>query len=102
MTSKPHLFSITTIFLSALSLSAGGFAPPFGTTINAIPPKCPFVAVSCPSTDQPYTFIATVYDAETKERISNLNVEYCWTLSKGKIAHGQGTNSITVEAVYSS
>ena len=98
MASKSHLISIATIVLSASFLSAGVSAPPPGTAIKAIAPKCPLVTVSCPSTgQQPYTFIATVIDPETKEKISNLNVEYCWTLSKGKIAYGQGTNSITVE-----
>jgi hypothetical protein len=98
MMSKLHLISIAIILLSAMSLSAGVGAPRPATTPKAIPPKCPLVTVSCPSTNEPpLTFTATVYDAETKEKISNLNVEYCWTLSKGKIAYGQGTNSITVE-----
>ncbi len=97
MTSRALLISITIILLSALSLSAGVSAVRPATISKAIPPKCPFVAVSCPSTDQPFTFTATVFDADTKEKISNLKIEYCWTLSKGKIAYGQGTSSITVE-----
>jgi hypothetical protein len=99
MTSKPHLISIIIILISALSLSAGVSIPRPATNPKAVPPKCPLVTVSCPSTNEPpLTFTANVSDPETKEKISNLNVEYCWTLSRGKIAYGQGTNSITVDS----
>jgi hypothetical protein len=64
---------------------------------KAIPPKCPVISVSCPTADRPFTFTAAVYDSDSREKISNRYVEYCWTLSKGKILLGQGTDSITVD-----
>jgi len=98
MTSKPQLLSITMILLSALSLSVAVSAGRPSTISKAIPAKCPVIAVSCPTTDQPFMFTAAVYDADSREKISNLYVEYCWVLSKGKILFGQGTDAITVDA----
>jgi hypothetical protein len=96
MISKPQLITIL-FLLSALSRSVALSAGRPSTTSRAIPPKCPVISVSCPTADRPFTFTAAVYDADSREKISNRYVEYCWTLSKGKILLGQGTDSITVD-----
>ena len=98
MTSKQQWLSITVILLSALSLSFAVSAVRASAISKVIPPKCPVISVSCPATDQPFRFTAAVYDADSREKISNLNVEYCWVLSKGRILYGQGTDAITVDA----
>jgi hypothetical protein len=97
MTSKPQLITISVILLSALSLSFPVSARRPSTISKATPPKCPVISVSCPTDDRPFTFTAAVYDADSREKISNRYVEYCWTLSKGKILLGQGTDSVTVD-----
>ena len=98
MTRRSQLISISTIVLSALSLSLAASGRKLSTQSETIHSKCPLVEVSCPTTDQPFIFTAGVYDVDSSEKISNLNVEYCWTLSKGKILYGQGTDSMTVDA----
>ena len=97
MISKLQMISIIVILLSALSLSFAVSARRPSTISKPIPPKCPVISVACPTADRPFTFTAAVYDADSREKISNRYVEYCWTLSKGKILLGQGTDSITVD-----
>ena len=56
--------------------------------------ECPTVSVSCPSSQEsPLVFTVSVKPAK-----ANRTVKYYWTLSKGKIASGQGSETITVDA----
>ena len=98
MIRKPPFITITVILLLALSLSVAVSAVRPSTISKTVPPKCPVISVSCPTADRPFTFTAAVHDADGREKSSNRYVEYCWTLSKGKILLGQGTDSITVDA----
>ncbi len=52
--------------------------------------KCPLVTVSCP-TDKQLIFTATVNGEP------NRAVQYCWSLTKGRIGSGQGSRTITVD-----
>ncbi len=63
------------------------------------PPRivCPNVTVSCPdaaSENQPATFTATISGGS-----GNINPNYNWTVSAGRIISGQGTPRITVDTV---
>jgi hypothetical protein len=94
---KRQLIPMTTVLLCALSLSFAVYSGRPSTFSKPMTSKCPVVTVSCPTADQPFRFTAGVFDADSSEKISNVYLEYCWTLSKGKIAFGQGTDSITVD-----
>ena len=96
MVKKPQL-TITLILLSAMPVSLTVSTVKPAAIYPSIPPKCPVITVSCPTTDRPFTFTATMYDTDKKEKFSNQYVEYYWTLSKGKILQGQGTDTITVD-----
>jgi hypothetical protein len=90
---KSLLILITLLLSVALSFTASANKPSENTLS-----KCPVITVSCPTTEQPYTFTAVLYDAESKSTVSIPNLEYSWTISKGEIASGQGTASMTVDA----
>jgi hypothetical protein len=98
MKCKVQLLATISILIFAIPFSVGVSAERSATVFPSHHSKCPVIAVSCPTSDQPFTFTAALYDADSHEKISNPNIEYCWTLSKGKIASGQGTNSMTVDA----
>ena len=92
---KSHLILIT--LLLALTLGFTVSTQKLLAKSKDIPSKCPIITVSCPTTGQPYAFSAILYDAETKDKISIPNLEYNWVVSKGEIAAGQGTVSMTVD-----
>lgn len=70
----------------------------FGLNLFAQDPaNCPTIDVigpgGIPFQGEPVSFTANV---DTKER-TDLQIEYVWTVSSGKIIYGQGTPNITVE-----
>jgi hypothetical protein len=91
-----HSILITLLLATALSFTALASKPPAKS--KNIHSKCPIITVSCPVTERPHTFTAVLVDAESKGTIPGQNLEYHWTVSGGKIATGQGTFSITMDA----
>jgi hypothetical protein len=98
MKHKVQLLATISILIFAIPCSVGVSAERSSTVSPSHHSKCPVIAVSCPTSDQPFIFTVSLYDADSHETLSNSSVKYCWTLSKGKFASGQGTNSITVDA----
>ncbi len=84
------LFSTAFISLSFLLLVGAGWS----SHPQEAQVKCPAVWVSCPSQRTlPIVFTVTISNAE-----SNHTIKYYWTVTRGKIQSGQGTQTIEVYA----
>jgi hypothetical protein len=65
----------------------------FLTELRAFIVDCPTITVACPAARGPIEFTATVSPDS-----AHLKVNFQWMVSRGKIASGQGTSKITVDA----
>jgi hypothetical protein len=56
---------------------------------------CPTIAVSCPESAE--SSQSMKFEAQVYGRDPTFQVTYTWLVSDGKISHGQGTSTITVD-----
>jgi len=87
------IISILAVPLLSLVLTLW-YGRPLRPHYQDVKAECPIVSVSCPASREP----PIVFTASLNRAGANRTVKYCWTLSKSKIASGQGSEIITVDA----
>ena len=90
--------AIRAFILFAVIIAVAHKSPAHGEHAPSYPQKaCPTISVSCPSDfkdGEPLTFTASIDGGNP-----NVIPIYNWTVSVGKIIHGQGSSSITVDTI---
>src|SRR6266550_3337405 len=99
MTIFRNLPAFSALFLFPLMNAAGQNSPTQGEhqAPTYVKQTCPTISVSCSShlvSVEPLVFTATVNGGSP-----NVIPTYNWTVSAGKIIHGQGSSSITVDTL---